>query len=260
MLVCGNLHYLACVQFNPYFLGGKQQWTVRLHSWFHSFARSPTPPFSCHKFNFKQPIEQSKEEILISACEALPYFSLQWPIVPLPLEGKRLSSSEGAWIAKDTSLRSHNHQQNSKQSSERTANFQQSSQVVIYFTFDSTGWLLLVDLNCAEFEVGFIFFGFSKASIISWCTAMFFLQSVVAVSKSLSSPISCRSLSVSSFTIWIVVFRLGLVLSVLFAAFLLESSLQHSVLVEGSSVTEPPGVRLREGIHPITSSLIHSSI
>lgn len=105
--------------------------------------------------------------------------------------------------------------------------------------------------------------GFSNASIMSWCRSIFFLWSaLLAVWKTLSSPISFRSFSVSSFTIWIVGASADL-------SFFCTASAEFECRFEPAfptgefislDVLSLASSRLRDGRHPIMPSLKHSRI
>lgn len=127
----------------------------------------------------------------------------------------------------------------------------------VYFTLlvvacDVTGRIALV--------------GFSNARIMSWWRSIFFLWSaLLAVWKTLSSPISFRSFKVSSFTICIVGASVDL------SSFFNPSALFERLFEPAFSTAEVEFVslevpwlssrsRLRDGKHPIMPSLKHSRI
>lgn len=113
-----------------------------------------------------------------------------------------------------------------------------------------------VDIDVTEL---FVFVGFSKASIMSWCKSICFLWSaLLAVWNILSSPISCKSFKVSALTICIVGASDALS-SFPFSSVRFERF--PDAFFDGAfSLGELSSSRRRDGKHPIMLSLKHSLI
>lgn len=99
--------------------------------------------------------------------------------------------------------------------------------------------------------------GFSRASMISWWMDKFFLQSVLAVWKTLSSPISWSNFSVSAFTIWIVGVSPS---SAHFGSMPVVELWPPALDSDVSSPDKPSDARRRDGKQPMTLNFKHSGI